>query len=161
VAGRQLVQWKTVSVDREGFWLGIRALQARVLQGECSAARTGADGDSVADRSCIERINYVCLLKIEPWLLLILDEQAVLYKPAHDPGDDAVQKFVQTLSVRCIDSMKTRLVVLHCVYPVQNDHVEVKVKVQRTAKGTSIPDRLVGFPKVGGLHHRYEWRAAA
>ena len=66
MAGRQLVQWKTVSVDREGFWLGIRALQARVLQGECSAARTGADGDSVANRSCIERIKYVCLLEIEP-----------------------------------------------------------------------------------------------
>ena len=29
--------------------------------------------------------------------------------------------------------MKTRLVVLHCVNPVQDDHVEVDVKVQRTA----------------------------
>ena len=57
--------------------------------------------------------------------------------------------------------MKTGLVVLHCVHPVQDDHVEVNVKVQRTAKGTSISDRLVGFPKVDGLHHRYEWRAAA
>ena len=98
---------------------------------------------------------------MEPWLLMVLDEQAVPYKPSHDTGNDAVQKFVQMLSGRRIDSMKTRLVVLHCVNPVQNDHVEVKVKVQRTAKGTSISDRLVGFPKVGGLHHRYEWRAAA
>lgn len=70
--------------------MGLRALQARVLQGECSAARTGADGDSVANRSCIERIKYVCLLEMEPWLLMVLDEQAVLYKPAHDTGDDAV-----------------------------------------------------------------------
>ena len=30
--------------------------------------------------------------------------------------------------------MKTGLVVLHCVHPVQDDHVEVNVKVQRTAK---------------------------
>lgn len=57
--------------------------------------------------------------------------------------------------------MKTGLVVLQCVRPVQDDHVEVNVKVQRTAKGTSISDCLVGFPKVGGLRHRYEWRAAA
>ena len=71
---------------------------------------------------------------MEPWLLLVLDEQAVLYKPAHDTGDDAVQKFVQILSGRRIDSMKTGLVVLHCVHPVQDDHVEVNVKVQRTAK---------------------------
>lgn len=54
---------------------------------------------------------------------MVLDEQAVLNKPAHDTGDDAVQKFVQILSVRRIDSMKTRLVVLHCVNPVQDDHV--------------------------------------
>ena len=65
---------------------------------------------------------------------MVLDEQAVLNKPAHDTGDDAVQKFVQILSVRRIDSMKTRLVVLHCVHPVRDDHVEVDVKVQRTAK---------------------------
>lgn len=57
--------------------------------------------------------------------------------------------------------MKTGLVVLQCVRPVQDDHVEVNVKVQRTAEGTSISDCLVGFPKVGGLRHRYEWRAAA
>ena len=38
----------------------------------------------------MERINYVCLLEIEPWLLMVLDEQAVLYEPAHDTGDDAV-----------------------------------------------------------------------
>tara|TARA_B110000261_G_C12912151_1_gene288886 strand:+ start:426 stop:641 length:216 start_codon:yes stop_codon:yes gene_type:complete len=71
----------------------------------------------------MERINYVCLLEIEPWLLLVLDEQAVLNKPSHDTGNDAVQKFVQMLSGRRIDSMKTRLVVLHCVNPVQDDHV--------------------------------------
>ena len=70
----------------------------------------------------MERINYVCLLEMEPWLLLVLDEQTVLNKPAHDTGNDAVQKFVQMLSVRRIDSMKTRLVVLHCVNPVQDDH---------------------------------------
>ena len=35
---------------------------------------------------------------------------------------------------RRIESMKTGLVVLHCVHPVQDDHVEVNVKVQRTAK---------------------------
>jgi putative transposase len=32
---------------------------------------------------------------------------------------------------------------------------------RQVAKKTSISDRLVELPKVGGLHHRYEWRTAA
>lgn len=40
----------------------------------------------------------------------------------------------QMLSVRRIDSMKTRFVALHCVYPVQDDHVQMHVKIQRTTK---------------------------
>jgi len=38
------------------------------------------------------------------------------------------------LLIRCIDSMKTRPVTLHCIYPVQDDHVQVDVKVQSAAK---------------------------
>ena len=38
------------------------------------------------------------------------------------------------LSVRRIDSMKARLVALHCVYPVQDDHVQMHVKIQSAAK---------------------------
>ncbi|MFP6803800.1 MAG: hypothetical protein VCA12_11790 [Pseudomonadales bacterium] len=33
---------------------------------------------SLSDRSCIELIEGICFLEIEPWLLLVLDEQAVL-----------------------------------------------------------------------------------
>jgi transposase InsO family protein len=32
---------------------------------------------------------------------------------------------------------------------------------RQVTKQTSSSDRLVELPKVGGLHHRYEWRAAA
>jgi len=32
---------------------------------------------------------------------------------------------------------------------------------RQVAKKTSISDCLVELPKVGGLHHRYEWRAVA
>jgi len=32
---------------------------------------------------------------------------------------------------------------------------------RQTEKQTSISDRLVELPRVGGLHHRYEWQEAA
>ena len=61
-------------------------------------------------------------------------QQAVLDEPAHHAADDAMQKFLQMLTVRRINLMETRSVALQRIDPVQDDHVQVDVKVQRTAK---------------------------
>ena len=47
-----------------------------------------------------------------------------------------------------------------------NDRTHLGIKKEsptdrQVTNQTSISDRLVELPKVGGLHHRYEWRAAA
>jgi putative transposase len=47
-----------------------------------------------------------------------------------------------------------------------NDRTHLGIKKEsptgrQITKQTSISDCLVELPKVGGLHHRYEWRAAA
>jgi hypothetical protein len=47
-----------------------------------------------------------------------------------------------------------------------NDRTHLGIKKEsptgrQVTKQTSIYDRLVDLPKVGGLHHRYEWLKAA
>jgi len=85
-------------------------------------------------RSSIERIESVGLLQIEPWLLLVQTEQAVLDESAHDAGDDAIQELPQVLPVRRVNLMETRSVALQGVDAVQYDHVQVHVEVQGTTE---------------------------
>jgi hypothetical protein len=89
------------------------------------AARTGANGDTVAGRCRIKRIERVRIRQVEPWLRRVRDEQAVFDKSAHDTGDDAIQEFLQMLLVRRVHQMETRSVALQRIDPVQNDHVQV------------------------------------
>ena len=52
-------------------------------------------------------------------------QQAVLDEPAHHAADDAMQKFLQMLTVRRINLMETRSVALQRIDPVQDDHVPI------------------------------------
>ena len=49
-------------------------------------------------------------------------------------------------------------------YNTDRTHLGIKKESptgRQVTKQTSISDCIVGLPKVGGLHHRYEWREAA
>jgi hypothetical protein len=48
-------------------------------------------------------------------------------------------------------------------YNNDRTHLELEKEtlIDRQAKRASVSGKLVELPRIGGLHHRYEWREAA
>jgi hypothetical protein len=76
-----------------------------------------------------------------------------------------LDSFVNLLEVGQIEYLRRTVLQEYFNY-YNNDQTHLGIKKEsptgrQFTKQSSISDCLVGLPKVGGLHHRYEWRAAA
>jgi len=72
--------------------------------------------------------------QVEPKLVGVCDLESVEDAPARDAPDETVEQTLEDLRVGRTDAMKSRTVLLQRIDPVQNQHVQAHIDVQRAAE---------------------------
>ena len=101
-------------------------------QGLAPGVRAG--GDAVVDGGAKELLEIVGGLDVEGGGLVIAGQQPLLLQGAGDTGGDGVEQALELGLGRCGDAVEAGRSVIERVGAVDEEHVEVRVEVQRRAE---------------------------
>jgi hypothetical protein len=90
--------------------------------------------DPVADRSRAHMIQRVAFLQVQPWLLRVFNQQAIMHQQALRAADDPAQQPFQRGTRRHPDAVKPKLPLLVNVHAVRNRHLQVDAQVKGRAR---------------------------
>jgi len=100
-----------------------------------------------------QAVEAVGGLQVEPGLLGIEDEPPIAGEPSSEALDQAIQQAFEALPVRRTDAMEARPATIPAVDPIEHQHVQVHIQVQRAAESLDEGDDA-SAGAVGGLHAR-------
>ena len=111
-----------------------RRVGADGAQGQGLAPGVGAGGDAVVDGGAEELLEPVGGFEVEGGVLFVADQQSLPFEGAGDTGGDGVEQALEFGLGRCGDAVQTGRFVIERVGAVDEEHVQVRVEVQRGAE---------------------------
>ena len=98
------------------------------------APGVGAGGDAVVDGGAEELLESVVGFEVEGGGIVIASQQPLLYQGAGDTGGNGVEQALELGLGRSGDAVEPGRFVIERVGAVEEEHVEVRVEVQRRAE---------------------------
>ena len=121
---------------REGF-----GLYRDGAQGQCLPAGVGPDGDPVVDGGADELIESLTGLEVEVVAVCVAHERAKAFEQTGHPLADGAQQLREFGGSRPRCPMKRRAASFEVAHPVEKEHMEVNVEVQRRTEPPDQGDR--------------------
>ena len=134
------VERKARLPGEQGGWEGF-GLYRDGAQSQCFPVGVGPDGDPVVDRGADELIESLAGLEVEVVAVCIAHEQAKAFEQTGHPLADGVQQLRELGASRPRCPTKRRAASFEVVRPVEKEHMEVNIEVQRRTEPLDQGDR--------------------